>query len=227
MYKEYIQEFKVKQWQPSEIPTNVRDSDWPYAFYDFPNDFSIFKKEVENIPEEYWIEHRTGDTKAGYKHEGWSAAVLHGIDYTKTEYHSRYGFETFEDAKYNWTEVNRYTPSLSSFLKNLEWERFERVRIMRLAPQGYIMPHTDGNKRMFGPFNIAINNPEGCEFVFRDHGLVPHKAGRGIFLDVGNEHCVYNNSQDYRYHIIVHGHVNNKILQQAIKHTYGYNNKAI
>lgn len=222
MYKGYINEHRVKKWVPTELPPNVRDSDWPYAVYDFDEDFSTFLKEVESIPEKFWIKHRSKDSQGGYGHEGWSAAVLNGIDHTKTEYHARYGFETFEEAGYNWTKVNDFTPQLTAFLKNLQWERFERVRIMRLDPQGYIMPHTDGNSRMFGPFNIAVNNPAGCEFVFKKYGLVPHQQGRGIFLDVGSEHCIYNNSNEYRYHIIVHGYVNNEILKAATKQTYEY-----
>jgi hypothetical protein len=30
------------------------------------------------------------------------------------------------------------------------------------------MPHSDGEGRIFGPLNIAINNPEGCNFYFEE-----------------------------------------------------------
>ena len=56
------------------------------------------------------------------------------------------------------------------------------------------MPHEDGEGRIFGPLNIAINNPEGCEFYFKDHGKVPFQQGRGVFLNLGETHAVYNNS---------------------------------
>ena len=69
--------------------------------------------------------------------------------------------------------------------------------------------------------HIAINNPNGCNFVMKEYGLVPHQKGRGIFLDVGNEHCIYNNSDDYRYHIIVHGHLNSNLLSKSTQYTYG------
>jgi len=222
MYKEYIEKYKTEIWKPKSVPTNVNESDWPYSFIDFDQDFNKFLEEIKTIPDKYWISHRQNDTSSGYKHEGWSAAVLRGVDYTKTEYHSRYGFNTYEDANYNWTEVNDFTPTLTHFLKELKWNRFERVRIMRLAPQGFIMPHTDGNTRMFGPFNIAINNPDNCNFVMKKYGLVPHQKGRGIFLDVGNEHCIYNDSNDHRYHIIVHGHLNTNLLSKSTQYTYGH-----
>ena len=54
---------------------------------------------------------------------------------------------------------------------------------MKIEPGGYIMPHEDGEGRIFGPLNIAINNPQGCGFYFKDHGEVPFKQGRGMFLD--------------------------------------------
>ena len=80
---------------------------------------------------------------------------------------------------------------------------------MRLAPGGYIMPHTDGLGRIFSPLNIAINNPKGCYFVFKDKGIVPFEDGAGMVLDVGRKHIVINNSEETRYHVIVHGHYNN------------------
>ena len=68
------------------------------------------------------------------------------------------------------------------------------------------MPHSDNKfERAFGPLNIAINNPDGCHFVFKEKGIVPFVAGTGLVLDVGNEHIVINNSNEVRYHVIVHG----------------------
>lgn len=69
------------------------------------------------------------------------------------------------------------------------------------------MPHSDNKyQRAFSPLNIAINNPDKCHFVFKDKGIVPFGAGTGMVLDVGREHIVINNSNEPRYHIIVHGH---------------------
>ena len=76
---------------------------------------------------------------------------------------------------------------------------------MRLAPHGYIMPHSDNKDRTFGPLNIAINNPNKCHFVFENIGIVPFYSKKGFILDVGRKHMVINMSNEYRYHIIVHG----------------------
>ena len=82
MFEEYIEKYKTKIWKPESIPTNVNESDWPYSFIDFDQDFDIFLDEIKTIPDKYWITHRQNDTSSGYKHEGWSAAVLRGVDYT-------------------------------------------------------------------------------------------------------------------------------------------------
>ena len=79
------------------------------------------------------------------------------------------------------------------------------------------MPHVDGPGRIFGPLNIAINNPNGCEFYFRNWGRVSFKQGTGNFLDIGNEHIVWNNSNEDRYHFIVHGEATDYI------YTYAFN----
>jgi hypothetical protein len=86
---------------------------------------------------------------------------------------------------------------------------------MKLSAGGYIMPHTDGPGRIFGPFNIAINNPKGCEFYFRKWGKVPFRQGTGNILDIGNEHIVWNNSKEDRYHFIVHGEIDHDLLIRA------------
>ena len=76
---------------------------------------------------------------------------------------------------------------------------------MRLAPGGHIMPHTDGPGRIFGPLNFPLTNPEGCKFAFEEDGIVPFEVGRGFMLDLGRRHFVLNDSDEYRYHLIVHG----------------------
>ena len=60
-----------------------------------------------------------------------------------------------------------------------------------------------------GPLNFAINQPEDCEMVFENKGLVPFSNGVGFYLDVGRRHCVVNNSNEDRYHLIIHGRRNN------------------
>jgi hypothetical protein len=177
------------------------------AYYPIKFDFDsdLLLKECREVDDLYF-NHRGQDKKKGYGHYGWQSLTLHGIDKHKTEHYTKYGFTSSLEAGYHWTDACERVPNLYCFLSGLPFTQFDRVRIMRLAPGGYIMPHSDNKfMRAFSPLNIAINNPEGCHFVFKDRGIVPFAAGYGMVLDVGQEHMVINDSNEVRYHIIVHG----------------------
>ena len=49
MYKDYIRKHKTNIWRPTRLTSNVRESDWPYSFIDFDNDFNKFLEEIVNI----------------------------------------------------------------------------------------------------------------------------------------------------------------------------------
>ena len=184
------------------------DSECAYYPIKFNFDTELLLNECKSVDDLYF-NHRSQDKKNGYGHNGWQSLTLHGIDKHKTEHYTRYGFNSLEEAGYHWTDACERVPHLTNFLKSLPFKLFDRVRIMRLAPGGYVMPHTDNKyQRAFSPLNIAINNPDGCHFVFKDRGIVPFEAGTGLVLDVGREHIVINQSNETRYHIIVHGHYN-------------------
>jgi hypothetical protein len=191
----------------SQLDTNC-------SFYPIIFNFNteIFLKECISL-DHLFCDHRSFDTNYGSKHSGWKSITLHGIDSTKTEHYTQYGFSTLKEANYQWTDVCELVPNLYQFLKNLPFKQFDRVRIMRLAPGGFIMPHSDGPGRIFSPLNIAINQPDECYFVFEGAGIVPFKAGTGMVLDVARKHAVINFSNEVRYHVIVHGHYNNQFYK--------------
>lgn len=193
---------------PTYTTFTESQNDIECAYYpiNFTFDTELLLNECKAVDDLYF-NHRSQDRKGGYGHNGWQSLTLHGIDKHKTEHYVQYGFNSLEEAGYHWTDACERVPNLTNFLKSLPFKLFDRVRIMRLAPGGYVMPHTDNKyQRAFGPLNIAINNPVGCHFVFKDRGIVPFKAGSGLVLDVGREHIVINQSNEARYHVIVHGH---------------------
>lgn len=212
--QEFISEAKLNQWEPSwPLPTDVFESDWPWCPVDFDANFEAMHQEcISN--DQLFVGHRQKDKQGSYNHEGWAAITLHGIGPTATENYEQYGFKSVADANYHWTEACELFPECTKFIKSLQYSSYDRVRIMKLAAGGFIMPHTDGPGRIFGPLNIAINNPKGCEFYFRNWGQVPFKQGSGNFLDIANEHIVWNNSNEDRYHFIVHG--------SGMGHLYNY-----
>jgi len=212
---EFIELSLENQWYPTPISSsqkfNVFESDWPFLQIDFEDDFKKMHQEcIEN--DHLFVGHRQKDKHLSYSHEGWAALTLHGIRSDATEHYDQYGLT---EPDYKWTDVCKNFPTCVKFLKKLGYKNYDRVRIMRLAPGGYIMPHSDGEGRIFGPLNIAINNPTGCNFYFQEWGKVSFKQGTGFFLDIGNIHAVYNNSDEPRYHFIVHGFINERLIEKA------------
>lgn len=198
----FINENEKKVWTPSAMPPNLWNSNWPWAPVFKDIDIDAVNKELDRL-QYYFVPHRDKDKINSYGHEGWAGLTLHGLDYDKTENFDRYGHN--DESAYRWTEVCEYCPYIVNLIKSFPYSRFGRVRIMQLAPGGYIMPHVDGPGRIFGPLNFALTQPEGCRFIFKDYGVVPFKVGRGFLLDIGQEHIVVNESNEYRYHIIIHG----------------------
>ena len=198
---------KEEQWWPDinvGLDFDLWGSDWPWAPMDVELDNDKVYNELE-VLDPYFVSHRDLDKTGGYGHGGWSGITLHGIDYDKTESHEQYGFKTEEEANYHWTDICDKAPYIVNMIKSLPYSKFNRVRIMRLEPGGYIMPHKDGEGRIFGPYNLALTHPDGCTFHFEGKGKVPFKPGRGFFLDLGRRHCVVNYSREFRYHVIIHG----------------------
>ena len=203
-------------WTPGELPNNLWRSDWPWAPINLVLNAARVEEELSKL-QYYFVPHRDKDKINNYGHEGWESLTLHGLDYDKTEHWDRYG--SLDESHYRWTEVCEYAPYIVSLIKSLPYSKFGRVRIMKLSAGGYIMPHTDGPGRIFGPLNIALTNPSGCKFVFKKYGTVPFEPGKGFLLDIGNEHCVINDSLEDRYHIIVHGSHTpaiHKLVQQSL-----------
>jgi Aspartyl/Asparaginyl beta-hydroxylase len=191
----------------SNVIDSQNDANCAYYPVKFNFDTDILLEECRSV-DHLFFNHRSLDKKSGYGHRGWQSLTLHGLDKHKTEHYTKYGFSSLEEANYHWTDVCELVPNLYRCLSNLPFKLFDRVRIMKLAPKGYIMPHTDAKTRMFGPLNIAINNPDDCYFVIKNVGIVPYTSGNGMILDVGTEHAVINFSDEPRYHVIVHGHYN-------------------
>ena len=213
--EKFVEENKQYAWRPNmeAQPKNLFESDWPWAPVDpFPNwNQRRVEEELEKV-DSLFVPHRANDKIHSYSHEGWSSLTLHGISRDKTEHFDRYGFKTEEEANYHWIE-NIPCPYIIDLIKKLPFKSFSRVRIMKVAPGGYIMPHNDtpdggDYKRLLGPMNIALTQPFNCDFVMEGAGILPFRPGKGFVLDVGHRHCIVNRSNKNRYHVIIHGEYN-------------------
>jgi hypothetical protein len=170
-----------------------------------------------------FVAHRDQDQGA-YRHKGWRSICLHGVSSDKTNHFTQYGYKSNDETPYIWTEIADLCPITTKFFKEIfPFNIYYRVRFMLLDPQGYITPHTDSDQHKLSPINIALNNPIGCNFKMQGHeGYVPFEPGSAFILDVGNTHAVLNNSDEDRYHMIVHGKPNEK-FKKLIEASYAKN----
>lgn len=152
------------------------------------------------------------------EHKGWKSFCIHGKSFDSTR----------EDAHYNnvcnhdWTpEAEKLMPVTVEYFKT-RWpaNQFSRLRVMLLEPQGYISIHKDNNIAELAPINIAITQPEGCNFVIEKKGTVPFVPGQAIWMDVSGNHTVFNNSNQRRWHIIVHQSFDNIDFQNEVVKSY-------
>jgi len=83
---------------------------------------------------------------------------------------------------------------------------WDKPEIRKLDAGGMISPHI--HKWWPGVpspylYNMSINHPEGCLFGIKPGGKVPYNSGDVMKIRVWNEHCVWNNSKEDRYHAIL------------------------
>ena len=188
----------------------ITESGWPYFKLSlFDNQpFDEMYKEAEQLIDQFYP-HRED-----YGH-GWKSLTLHGLnDDTQslgTYNHNR--LETLDQL--SWTWVADRCPITKKFLTDV-WpaEFLNRVRFMLVEPGGYILPHQDrpDDQRRLSVCNISLNNPAGCEFIFKNIGKVPFEdAGSAFLMDISNVHSVWNRSDKPRIHLIIHYELGRRI----------------
>ena len=177
--------------------------------------FESIASELKSIPTNLFVPHR--DTYES--NVGWKSFVLHGKSYDATREAEYYN----DDRPLVWTkEAATYCPETVKFFQN-NWPStdFERVRVMLLEPHSVINLHNDpGSPNDAWPVNIAITQPNNCNFYLDKFGVVPFTPGSVFLINVGNLHTVINDSNQNRYHIIVHHKKTNKKFDKIIERSY-------
>ena len=199
MFKKYID----SQYQLPPYNANgdfnwiMQNSGLPWLRLDIGIPYQTMLSEIQNI-EALLVDHRDDYGE----HCGWKSFCIHGKSYDATREESHYN----DDRPYVWTaEAQEGMPLTVDYFANI-WpgQQFKRVRVMLLEPGGYISIHQDSNISKLTAINIAITQPAECKFVMANHGVVPFKQGQAFWLDLSNQHMVINNSDQARWHIIVH-----------------------
>jgi hypothetical protein len=185
----------------------------PWLKLDVSIPVEMILEEISAI-KDYFVDHRTDYSE----HAHWRSFCVHGKSYDATREDQHYK----DDRPYTWTEVaKQLMPNTVEFFKT-QWPlpEYTRLRVMELAPGGIISVHRDNEfSRIMRPINIAITQPIGCDFYMEGYGVVPFEIGSAYLLNVTNRHTVINNSDQYRYHIIIH-HPNIEILDSLVLKSY-------
>ena len=187
----------------------VSESKWPYfhlsTFDDQP--WKKMYQEAENLLDKFYVHRETYG-------QGWKSLTIHGLD-DDTQSLDSYGNRDQTIKQLHWTWVADQCPATKKFLTKC-WpaEFLNRVRFMLLEPGGYILPHQDrpDTEKRLSVCNISLNNPEGCEFVMQNQGIVPFKdSGSAFLMDISNVHSVWNKSNKPRIHMIIHYELGKRI----------------
>jgi hypothetical protein len=192
----------------------VAASGLPWLVLDIPVPHQEILKEIHNISQ-YFVAHRDEYNV----NLGWESFCIHGKSYDATRESQFYN----DNRPLTWTkEALELMPTTVNYFKNV-WpcNVYDRLRIMKLSPGAVIEVHQDyqGPLRM-GPVNIAITQPSQCKFYIEGQGVVPFEIGTAIWLDVGRRHCVINDSNEDRYHIIVHQQIETKEFDELVLRSY-------
>lgn len=198
--KSFIKSVSAHSWQPSYAGElnyeQIRDTVKHYLPLQIDVPVDVIYREIVQCSH-LLVEHR-----GGYESQGWKSFCIHGRSLTETREQEYY--DTPAPMEYT-KETQELMPETVDWLRNT-WPHgdYARVRVMCLEPGGWIGVHTDNNLNCLGPVNIAITQPNECNFYMEHAGVIPFQPGSAMWLNVSNKHAVINNSDQPRYHIIIH-----------------------
>lgn len=167
------------------------------------------------------------DPRYGIRH--WRGLALRALDGDPALAAVAVGHDSQQDRRYATTPVAERCPRTMALLRDvLDWEACRAVAFLSLAPRSRIEPHVDDPQHeVMRSVNIALNMPEGCEFVIDTEPdgsagpftrRVPFEPGVGRVVNVARHHYVANGSEVPRVHIVARGPVRwpaSRVLQLA------------
>ena len=152
----------------------------------------------------YFLQYYQGND---YRHQGWYSLPLYGLGDDKVLAWKGYGYTDAHEAAadMHWTKWSHLCPVTTKWLKEtFPSNAYGRVRFMLLTAGGFIAPHHDGDVRALEAVNIALNNPKDCNWFWKDGSTVPFTAGDAYAVNISYEHEIKNDSNEDRYHLIIH-----------------------
>ena len=202
-WKEHGKEYSYKYPDMFDPKWVIVESTWPWFNLSALNN----QPYNEMYNEAYQLIDKFHPHRENYGY-GWKSLTIHGLN-EDTQTLNSYGDDRSKTiSQLDWTWVADSCPVTKKFLTEI-WpaEFLNRVRFMLLEPGGYILPHQDrtSDQKRLSICNISLNNPEGCEFIMKDYGIIPFKdKGSPFLVDISNVHTVWNRSNTPRIHMIIH-----------------------
>lgn len=149
--------------------------------------------------------HRSGE----YSHNGWESLTIHGLGWDKHENYDAYGYKKGKDASDDmvWTEIADLCPITTKWLKEVfPCKKYGRVRFMLLRAGGHISLHNDSRMKLIENINVALNNPDGCKWIWGDGEELIMEPGGVYAMNLSYDHSVVNHSDEARMHMIIARH---------------------
>ena len=215
MFKKYIDaEYQLPDHNPdADFDWIKHQSGLPWLRLNIDVPHQLILNEILAI-ESLLVSHRDSYGE----HRGWKSFCIHGKSFDATREEHFYN----DDRPYIWTpEARQYMPhTVNYFCTQWPQTNFARLRVMLLEPGGHVSIHSDSDRSMLTAINIAITQPVGCNFVMEKHGSVPFRPGSAFWLDISNNHTVFNRSDQPRWHLIVHQSFDNIEFKDLVVNSY-------
>lgn len=195
-------------------------SSLPYLQLDIDFPSKEMLAEAQNLVDQF-VPHRENEEGT----RGWRALVLHGLGEHMSLGYESYGITEAEQfLHYRWTKSATLCPVTTNFFQVLfPANKYGRIRFMMLQPGGSVPFHVDYTQSKLASINMALSHHEKCHFYYRignDTKEVPFKPGTAFALNLSYEHSVVNESDEDRYHIIVHTLKNTPAYKNMIIRSY-------
>ena len=145
--------------------------------------------------------------RSSYENTGWHSLPIIGKSSQEPYAWDQYNYASAKEAAADmqWTEVSKECPITTQWLKNVYPSQcYGRVRFMLLEAGGNIGFHRDTTHSILGAVNIALNNPPGCKWFWKDNTNLEFQPGDLYAMNISYEHSIRNDSDQDRYHMIIH-----------------------
>lgn len=153
--------------------------------------------------EKDFIPYRMNDTNSS-----WYSLPLIGLGKDKPYSWETYAGSAKEAAeKTVWTENCKKCPIITNWLTSVYPSKlYGRTRLMLLKAGGRINFHKDMDYSVLAAVNVALNNPKNCKWHWRDGESLEFSAGDAYAMNLSYEHSIVNDSDQDRYHLIIHNY---------------------